>query len=357
MPHLGNSEENTHEILALHAVNREGQLFDPTLVEFVVYDWDSGSRVQVFPSSGREDVSAEGDYTGVFPAKDIALDIGITPGTSWGSVNEGKHSIKWWYTDPDTSTATIIWEQVFYISAVDLAMGVWSYVSPNELRTEGLSAVTVPDAWMLELLIYAQTLIDRRCRQPFRPVYETFKMDGTGSTRIHLPVPIIGIDHLKVNASTQELGTGSWHAYASPINRKGPTWLAKDWRRNPKIEMTASPSIYEGGAFGHPGIFSEGAANQDIAGVFGFLEPDGTTPAPIRRATMAMVFSMAERLTAGSSSSSSSSGTLKKLTVDRHSQEWDTASSSVGLTDALALTPEIEAIIRNYRAPISISVV
>lgn len=357
MPHLANGEENARDILALHAVNREGQLFDPTSVEFVIYDWDSGSRVQVFPGSGREDVAGEQDFTGVYPAKDIAMDIGLTPGTSWGGVNEGKHSIKWWYTDPDDSAKTISWEQVFYISDAALGMGVWSYVSPNELRAEGLSAVTVSDGWMLELLIYAQTLIERLCKQPFRPVYQTFKMDGTGASRLHLPVPIVGIDYIKANFSTQELDRSSWHAYASPINRKGPAYMAQDRRRNPKIEMVSTPSIYDGGRPGYPGYFAEGAANQDIGGAFGFLEPDGTTPAPIRRAVMAMVFTMAQRLTTGGGSSNASPGTLKRLRVDRHEQEWDTASSSVGLTDALALTPEIQGIIRNYRAPISIGVV
>jgi len=357
MPHLANGEENTRDILALHAVNREGQLFDPTVVEFVVYDWDSGSPVQVFPATGREDVSSEGDFTGVFPAKDVTLSVGLTPGTSWATPNEGKHSIKWWYTDPDNSAATLSWEQVFYISDAALGLGVWSYVSPNELRAEGLSAVTVADAWMLELLIYAQQLIDRLCKQPFRPVYQTFKMDGTGSPRLHFPVPIIGIDYIKANFSSQELDADSYHAYASPINRKGPIWLQADHRRNPKIEMVATPSIYSGGRPGYPGYFGEGAANQDIGGVFGFLEPDGTTPGPIRRATMAMVFGMASRLTTGSTSSASSPGPLKRLRVDRHEQEWDTLSSTVGLSDALALTPEVEQIIKNYRAPISIAVV
>jgi len=357
MPHLANTEENTSQILALHVVNRAGQLTDPASVEFAVYDWDTGSPVQVFPSSGREDVTGESDRIGIYPAIDIALDIGITPGTSWGTVNEGKHSIKWWYTDPDDSTKTLTWEQVFWVSDSALAMGVWSYVSPNELRSEGLSVTTVSDAWMLELLIYAQSLIERLCKQPFRPVYQTFLMDGTGSSRLHLPVPIVGIDYIKANFSTQALDTASFHAYASPINRKGPSYMAQDPRRNPKVELVSSASIYSGGSAGRPGIFAAGAANQDIGGAFGFLEPDGNTPAPIRRAVMAMVFNMANRLTTGGSASGfSATGALKRLRVDRHEQEWDTAASSVGLSDALALTPEVEGIICNYRAPISIGV-
>lgn len=355
MPYICVGEENTEELLALIAVNRAGQLYDPTSVEFVVYDWDSGSRVQVYPAIGREDVTGEGTHTGVYPALDIALGSGLIPGTSWGSPNTGKHSIKWWYTDPDGNEVT--WEQVFYVEAAGLEYGVWSYVSPTELRAEGASLTALPDSWMMELLKRAHEIIDARCRQPFRPVYQTFLLDGTGSPRLHFPVPIIGIDYIKPNNSTQALDTSSYHVYASPINRKGPVHMAQDPRRNPKVEFIATPSIYSGGSIDRPGMFADGAANQDIGGVFGFLEPDGTTPGPIRRAAMALVYNMATRLTVGGSSGGgSATGALKRLRVDRHEQEWDTAASSVGLTDALAMTPEVEAILKLYRAPIFIGV-
>ena len=94
MPHIANGEENTSEMLALHAVNREGQLFNPASVEFVVYDWDTGAPVQVYPASGREDVSGEQSTTGIYPAKDVPMDTGLIPSTSWGSPNECKHTIK-----------------------------------------------------------------------------------------------------------------------------------------------------------------------------------------------------------------------------------------------------------------------
>lgn len=358
MPHLAIGEANNVDILAFRAVNRAGQLYSPSSVEYVIYSKASGIETQVYPSSGREDVTAQergvqANGIGIFEARDVALDIGLKPGVSWAA-SVGLHTIRWFYLDEDGAPCT--WDQEFYVSASGLGVGRWSYLSPNELRAEGLSSTVVPDDWMLDLLNRAQDYVDATCRQCFRPVLDRFKMDGHGSSRLLFSQPIIGIEWIRPNYTTQALDRASFQAFVTPTLRASISHPSKDHRRNPKVELLSQPSIYQGGSIGLHGVFVDEPASQEVAGVFGFLESNGTTPKLIREAMLRIVMGTAQRITRGQTNAhSSGGGPLKRLRVDKHEQEWDTGNSAIARHSALAITAEVEEIFQMYRAPINIA--
>lgn len=349
MPSLALDQENTRHILALFAVGDNGMLYAPESVEFVVLD---ASGEQIFPSSGREDVTTESVALGVYPALDIAMGTGLTPSEAddW---EVGKHTIVWYFTDSD-GEEELEWRQTFYVVDAALAIPYWTYISAQEVRDEGLTSSLASDAWLVDILQRTQEYIDTQTRQMFRPVPESLRVDGSNGEMLHLHIPIVGIEYLKVNRSTQELDPESYEVYATPALEAYSHAFGQDYRRNPKIAMSADASIFSGGRVGRAGEFAEGRRNQTIKGVFGFLEANGATPELIRRAHLRLVMANAERLTVGASSSTPA-GPIASETSDRHSISYATTSTTS--TSALATTQEVEEILAMYRAPIGISVV
>lgn len=364
--HIALGEQNNEHMLVFHAVNLDGQLYDPEQVVFQVFDHSGGSPVQVFPVAGTEDVTTDGRLaTGRFLAYDVAMSIGLTPGTSWAATT-GLHSIVWSYVDDNGNAKE--WEQFFYVETADLAFGVASYIAPAELREEGLDITNYPNAWLLKLMSRAQKYIERACRQTFRPVYQEFLMEGSGAPRIHLSQPIIGIESVEVNDSETKLDNDAWRAKADPTYKAHTGFLATDHKRNPVIELVGRPSLFQGGrnsifhsrdsgydAHRFRGSFISAPGSQKVTGVFGFLEPDGNPPDLIKQAMERLIFNTAARLTPGGSGGSGPAGPLKRLRVDRHEQEWDTSASTIKRTSALATDAEVEEIIKLYRAPIAMA--
>lgn len=359
MPHICTGEENNIDMLILPAVDRAGQLYDPATVEYEVYEGDPAdlAATKVYPPAGRVDMAGEQTHPGIYVAWDTTNDHGLKPGTSWAATEGALHFIRWYFADEDAPATIHTWDQPFYVEAAGLELGFWSYVSPTEIRGEGLSASSVSDAWLLKLMRRAQALVDRKCRTPFRPVYHDFLVNAHDDSQLRLPMPIVGIEEILSNYSTQALDTDSYHVYANPVTRRRPGPVPVDYRKNPRVHMTSQPSIYRAGvAWGRRGLFVDEPAAHRVKGLFGYLEPNGATPELITRAMMELVFKTAERFTAGNSSPSVANGPLKWLKVDRHEQEWDNAASSVGLTSALAMTPAVEEILNLYKMPMAMEV-
>jgi hypothetical protein len=344
--HIAIGEANSHDLLALRAVSSTGLLYDPTSVEFAIFEPDG---TQNFPVAGREDVTSFGYATGIFPAWDTTADEGWSPQSG---DPEGTWSITWYWTDEDGSTE-LTWTQRFdVVDSDDLALGYWSYLSPKDVRDEGITTTDLSDVRLASLLARAQGYIERVCRQPFRPVIDTLRLDGPHADTIFLPVPIIGVEYVRLNDSDSNLSDDSFHVYAAPSLRSNPGLLVEDHRRNPKISLALESDFWDGLPLDEPTRFYAGRKNQVIHGVFGFLEPDGTTPRLIRDAMLEIVLNTATQMTIPETGSTSIvAGPIVKEKTDRHSIEY---ASELTTDSALATSRRVEEILHLFRGPIGL---
>lgn len=342
MPYLVQGQANRVEILALFAVDPDGFLYDPDTVEFRVLDPSGAVSIDWtdVTSSGRKDVGVY--YAPFTPAN------GATVGT-W--------SIEWRWTDSEDETLEQTWSQSFDIYTLGFGVPYWTYVTPRQIRDEGMDTTTLPDLRMVTLIRLAQAFIERECRQPFRPVRSAIDFNGNGSALQLLPMPILGVEYLRINRSTLDLDHAQYAVYASPFLGTDPGYLPKDNRRNPRVKLVRglSPSPFRAGRFtdrASTGRFYPGAKAHRIKGVWGFLEPDGTTPLLIQNAALRLVLATAT-LMADASSSTSPAGPVTREQTDTHEIEY---ANTVGSWDyaALATSPEVQDILNRYRAPIAL---
>lgn len=232
------------------------------------------------------------------------------------------------------------------------------YITVQNIRDAGLTDdVTFPDATVLSSILTWQALIDRACRQWFSPVTITLKVDGTDSDTLHFGVPIISVEYVKLNNDTNELDTNFYRVYNSIAY--------PDDRRNPRIKLIKSDDyrdIYTAPCSYGDLRFRKGRKNQEIKGIFGFVEEDGSVPLLIQRALTKLVI---EKLTnpiylsdIGSSPTPPPilHGNLKEEWTDGHRMKFESSGALVdkrspyltGITN----DQEIIEIIKMYRAPI-----
>lgn len=351
MKYLSLGQDNTANHLILIATDEDGWLYDPTKVEIQIEDWSAGAAAQVYPAAPGTyaDITTAGKHSkGIWRAYDLANDRGWRP-----AGNEGLHKLKWKYTSkPGASTHE--WSEDFQVSGAGLGLPYATYISPNEVRAEGLTIAKCPDARLISLIERAQDYIERATRQPFRPILQTLKIDGNEAHTLHFDMPIIGVEYIRANGATQSMAQSTVAIYANQHLSSSRWFGAEDYRRNPRIGLKADMDIYSGSYLGSADVFAVGRRNQVIKGVFGFVEQDGTCPSMITFAMLKLVYSTASVLTVASSSSSSvTAGPIKKEKVDRHEIEYMESSSTTSTT-ALSSSAEVEEIIQLYKAPIGI---
>ncbi len=236
-----------------------------------------------------------------------------------------------------------------------------SYCSVQDIRDAGLTDTgTYPDADILAAIELWQQFLERACRQWFEPRTIVLKFDGTDSDTLHFGVPIVSIEHVKLNDSVDILPADQYRVYNS---RSYP-----DDRRNPRIKLRSLadfPDIFTAPISAGSLKFRKGRQNQEIKGVFGFLEDDDTTPGLIKRALCKLVI---EKLTNPITVPGGPvavppppiiAGALLEEVTDGHKRKYgDTIkfkerrpSPFQGLTQ----DQEILDIIKLYRAPIGIA--
>ena len=356
--HLSLDQVNSASLLVLFAIGETGLLYAPNVVEFQVFDVTSGSEVLRFPGGGREDVTDFATSKGVFPAWDTAMDVGMTP-TAGGGFVTGLHRIRWYWTSEDGLTE-LTWSQDFYIETADLSVGYRTYVAPAEVRAEGVTVATLPNSRLLALMRKIQQYIERQTRQPFRPVQESQRRDGQNSDTLFFSIPILGIESIKINSSDLELDVDFYRVYNAPTNRVDPGWASEDHRANPKISLRAEEHLLSlftetGSKVFDPGLMVTGMQNIAVKGIFGYVEPDGTTPDLIKEAFIRLVIANSPTLSTPPSGGMGVVGPVLRQRTDRHEVEFATLTPDAGnFSSALASSPQVEEILRMYRAPISL---
>lgn len=131
------------------------------------------------------------------------------------------------------------------------------YLTVADLREAGIGEDQVDDARLQQLIAQATALIDSWCGWWFEPRERTLRLDGSGRTWLFLPVPAVRLEAVRVDGAPVELSRVV--AYCDGDDRWDPRlYLASGW---PK-----------------------GRRNVELAGRWGFVEEDGSTPEPIRLA-------------------------------------------------------------------------
>lgn len=354
MPILIREQENTisdlNWFLTLNGVKTDGYL-----VEYRILDLTQGlPGTQVFPATGWEDVtSAPGKFaTGSYYAYDNTNTQGYTPPAT---ASIGTHRIEWRWKRFVTSSYQSLSEDFTILMAAGDTID--TYITVQDIRDEGILEADHDDDKVLSYIKTWQVVLERACRQWFNERSLTLELDGNESDLLLLGIPIIEIEYIRINGQTTNLDSSYYKVY----NNKGGY---PDDRRNPKIKLVNSVSrnIF---AFRNASstklIFEKGQKNQIIKGTFGFVESNGATPDPIKRALTKLVI---EKLTAPIYSPTGVTappivGAVIEEWTDGHKIKYgvaggETTKKTYGLS-GITSDPEILDIIKMYRAPRAIN--
>ncbi len=360
MPAIAREQENTPSIINWF-ITIGGVLTDAFQVDFRIFDISGGlPGTQVFPTAPDYEsvTNAPGHFSaGSYYAYDNTGGVGWTPTVTQ---TVGTHRIEWRWKATSVSPFQAGFED-FEVLLSSVGSSADLYCSVADVRAAGLiDDVTYPDADVLIAIELWQAFLDRACRQWFVPRTLTLSIDGTDSDALHFGVPIISIEYVRLNDSTTDLDPTSYRVYNG---RRYP-----DDRRNPRIKLRSLadfPDIYTAPISATSLKFRKGRQNQQIRGIFGFTEDDGTTPRLISRALCKLVI---EKLTNPIAIPGATpptppppiiAGALLEEVTDGHKRKYaDTVkfkerrpSPYQGLTN----DQEILDIIKLYRAPIGIA--
>lgn len=360
MPAISREQENTPALINWF-ISIGGVLTDAFLVEYRIFDIIGGlPGTQIFPTApDYEDVtSAPGKFgTGSYYAYDNTAGTGWTPGPAHPV---GTHRIEWRWKASASSPAQAGFED-FEVLLQSVGGSADLYCTVADIRDAGLTdTATYPDADVLAAIELWQAFLERACRQWFNPRTIVLKFDGTDSDTLHFGVPIISIDHIKLNDNTEILDPNNYRVYAG---RQYP-----DDRRNPRVKlrsMSDFPDIFTAPIVARSLRFRKGRQNQEVKGTFGFVEENGLTPKLIQRALCKLVI---EKLTnpipvpGGSPAIPPPpiiAGALLEEVTDGHKRKYgDTVtftSRRPSPFQGITTDQEILDIIKMYRAPIGIA--
>lgn len=237
----------------------------------------NASDVQVYPPSGRAvanigvdcptgDRIATGHYVARYTVPDLeAAEL---------------HRIDWYFKLFATSPEQKFSEE-FDVHATPPGTTGEIYASVDDMRAEGVTVAQASDAQLTAILTRSSRFIDQCCARWFTARSCVLALDGSGTPTIFVDVPIVSVSGITEDGSLVE--ATEYVVY----NRHMGGLLRPDDRNNPKIEFVASPYP---SSYTKPRRWAKGSQNLRVSGVFGYTEPDGTTPTLIRRACVLLTF-------------------------------------------------------------------
>ena len=359
MPALARGQENTPSIINwFTTVN--GVLTDMYEVGFQIWDIAAGlPGTQIFPTTPDdwETISGTaGHYSvGHYYAYDAGNAQGWTPELT---ATVGTHRVKWRWkasiASPYQSDA-----EDFEVLVQSAGSSADTYISVDDVRAEGVLEADHPDDKVLAYIETWQQFMDRACRQWFNARSMILSINGNESSTLFFGVPIISIEYVKINNMDQQLDSQLYRVF-SGIDAE------QDHRRNPKLQLIGPdfyPNIYTQPVTWGELRFRKGVQNQEIKGIFGFVETNGSTPKLIQRALLKLVI---EKLNSPIYSSTGQGpsvppvlGAVLKEKTDGHSIEYGHPGGEVGKRrpglSGITSDPEILDIIKMYRAPIGVA--
>jgi hypothetical protein len=240
-----------------------------------------------------------------------------------------------------------------------------AYVTLEQIRASGVDEDRASDAVLTPLITASTQLIDRITRQWFEPRSGRLRLDGTDTDTLFLPIPIIEITNLYINSDRIPFDSRQYRAYGIASEDD-----LMDHRTNPKIVLGTAGGDFFTGLVSSSYRFTRGRQNQAVEGIFGYVEPDRSTPALIRRAAMLLIMewlnnqpSADTTTTVGGTTGPVPTGSvIIEEETDGHRIKYggvaatsaSSPTSTKGLT-ALIRNAEVRQILSLYRAPIAIA--
>lgn len=360
MSSIAREQENRTDLINWF-ISVGGVLADAYSIGFRVFDISTGlPGTQVFPAAPGtyEDVtSAPGRFAeGAYYAYNNAGAEGWTPDPAEPL---GTHYIEWRWK----LTALSAWQtgsEMFEVVASSSGSTVDTYITLSDVRDAGLLIADYPDDTVVAAIELWQAMLERICRQWFNPRTLTLRVDGTDSDTIHTGVPIISIEYVKLNNDTAELDTDYYKVYNG---RSYP-----DDRRNPRIKLCSIneyADIFTAPISAGRMKFRKGRQNQEIKGVFGFVEENMLPPKPIQRALLKLVIEKLIRpvYTAPGTAPVTVPPLLAGLVVEeatdghrvKYGETYKVAERRAVGFSGITQDPEIIDILRMYRAPLGVA--
>lgn len=216
------------------------------------------------------------------------------------------------------------------------------YCSLPDVRAEGLTEARASDARVAALISEWSAWIDQITGQFFDERVLTLEMSGQGTRNLLLPIPptprlatpiteIRRVWRLADPDTTLVIDSDLYRVY----NRTFP-----DDRRNPRVELLGD------------GRWERGPQNFALDGTWGFVEADGTTPRPIKRAAILLVLHHAGQLGDQYEAARRREVDLRSRTVVNRTETYGGPTSS----GTISGVPEVDRILTQYRAPMQMAV-
>lgn len=152
-----------------------------------------------------------------------------------------------------------------------------NYINPADVYAEGIAEGT---PHVESRIAKWEAIVERVTGNIF---YVTSSQEiivpGNGTNVLLLNTPMVAVSALKINGLDTALDSSKYRAFTG----KAPP---QDDRHNPKIELLSGG--YDIFTRGRGDIFAEGL-DQKITATWGYVEPDNSTPRPIKDAVLELV--------------------------------------------------------------------
>ena len=233
-----------------------------------------------------------------------AVDVGTTcPDPGAGRVSLGRFFAEWtvpgaepfgrhrirWTVKLTAESAEEILEEDFEVLSTASRSPISGYALVADFRDEGVTVTEASDARIQLMIVQASRRIERLTGQWFEPRAMLMELDGTGSRRLGLEVPIIAAATVVVDG--EDIDADAYKIYNRHLSGVGHP----DDRDDPRLQFVTS-SLGSGSSFvinnvarfRGSRVWTRGEQNVVIDGVFGYTDPpgpQGSTPELIRHAT------------------------------------------------------------------------
>jgi hypothetical protein len=229
-------------------------------------------------------------------------------------------------------------------------------IDVDDLRNEGLtiSAGSPEEDRALELIKTFQSWVEQLTGTWFIPRQITLELDGRGTKLLQLSQPIISVTNLWINgefATASALVDGTdFVAYTRRGGEEG-----RDDRRNPRIKLISDDtSVFSGTGplRRRTSIFEIGEQNQRIEGTFGFVDPDGCVPPPLKYALKKLVIRAWPKLGLGGGGGGGfPGGPIIEEETDRHRRKYADPFAGTKLHSKTG-DLEVDMILSGFKRPL-----
>lgn len=255
----------------------------------------------------------------------------------------GSYFLTWrWQISADSSEqradVEFLVEELRLISLADL------YVTPEDVWTTiGGNARAKYDRDYITLRIQAvQQYVERITGWFFNVRRMVVKLDGTGTELLVLPLPLVGqpdeIAYLGANNTYEPVAVSNFQIY----NRYQP-----DDRMYPRIKvaMAERQNLFQRVTLSD--VFPKGHQNIRITGRWGFVERDGTTPAPILQCMMMLIMDILHPFGSAAERRRLRTRRVNEETSSNHRYQLQRVITDLDLSG----NPEVDQILAKYIRP------